>query len=358
MRQLAEDHSEGEGIDKHWEAVLPETDDIMANEIFLTLYARVVDQSMRHRAAQIAKDLPLRNVRHINDAELYLHILVRETWLGIADNPEFQAHVNSNANEAIHVAPRTAPNQQCIGWAKFSRLWLPFSEEDYVKIVRALAERFRQHLFAQLCWRELTQRHVGKKVSKYVWALLTDSEVITQENEAEAYKWLTELSYKVANGLTNIISLDAMHNWLEKLLAKPTHVQLQKIRATPKGIRQGAIDMQRKEEKHQRVALENDELVATIADELLGNPDADAFADNLRQKLVANQERIEAILSGNPKIAQRRFQVLLILTRDPQRTITDAEIARQLGVSKQTIGRDRRVRQENRQQIRNVIESL
>ena len=57
MRQLAEKHSDGKGIDKHWRAVLPETDDIMANEIVLALYMDVVDQSMRHRAAQIAQQI-------------------------------------------------------------------------------------------------------------------------------------------------------------------------------------------------------------------------------------------------------------------------------------------------------------
>ena len=106
MRQLAEKHSDGKGIDKHWRAVLPETDDIMANEIVLALYMDVVDQSMRHRATQIAQQSPLRNVRLINDAELYLHVLVRKTWLGLADNREFQAHVHSN------MAPTTTPNQQ------------------------------------------------------------------------------------------------------------------------------------------------------------------------------------------------------------------------------------------------------
>ena len=83
MRQLAEKHSDGKGIDEHWRAVLPEVDDIMANEIFLALYAEVVDQSMRHRAAQIATDSPLRDVRYIkNDAERYLHVLVRKNMVG------------------------------------------------------------------------------------------------------------------------------------------------------------------------------------------------------------------------------------------------------------------------------------
>ena len=44
MRQLAKNDSAGEGIDEHWEAVLPETYDIMANEIFLALYGRFINE--------------------------------------------------------------------------------------------------------------------------------------------------------------------------------------------------------------------------------------------------------------------------------------------------------------------------
>ena len=348
MRQLAENQSDGKGIDKHWKAVLPDTDDIMANEIFLALYAEVVGQSMRNRAAQIANNLPIRDVRGINDAVLYLHVLVRGTWLGIADNREFQVHVSNN------IAPRTTPNQQHIGYAKFGRLWLPVSKQNFAKIIGALAERFRQFLFAQHCWCELQRRHVGKDVSKYVWALLdTDSEVITEENRAEAYEWLTEYSSKATNRLTGISSSDAMHNWLERLLARPTHVQMLKLRATWLGIQRGGINMWRKEQRHQRVSLENDDLIAANAAESPENPDA--TSDNLRRNLAAHQKEIEAILNCNPKIAKRQFQVLLMLTRDPEQT--DTEIAKQLKLSKQTIGRYRRVIEENRQKIRNIIAS-
>lgn len=347
MRQLAENQSDGKGIDKHWKAVLPDTDDIMANEIFLALYAEVVGQSMRNRAAQIANNLPIRDVRGINDAVLYLHVLVRGTWLGIADNREFQVHVSNN------IAPRTTPNQQHIGYAKFGGLWLPVSKQNFAKIIGALAERFRQHLFAEHCWRELTRRHVGKDVSKYMWGLLTDSEVITPENKNEAHKWLTAYSSKVTNNLPYIDPQDAMHGWLTKLLARPTHTQLLKMRATRRGILHGAIDMWRKEQRHQRASLEKDDMVAANADDSLGNPDK--IADNLRQDLVAHQEEIEAILDCKPKIAKRRFRMLLILARDLQRTNT--EIAKQLRKSEQTIGRDRRVIEKNRRKIRNIIES-
>ena len=35
MRRIAKDYSVGEEIDEHWESVLPETQDIFANEVFL-----------------------------------------------------------------------------------------------------------------------------------------------------------------------------------------------------------------------------------------------------------------------------------------------------------------------------------
>ena len=68
-----------------------------------------------------------------------------------------------------------------------------------------------------------------------------------------------------------------------------------------------------------------------------------------------NQEKIEVILDSNPKIAKRRYEVLGILTHNPD--ITDREIAKRLGVSNQTIGRDRRVIQENRSHIQNLVQS-
>lgn len=348
MRKLAENQSDGKGIDKHWKAVLPETDDIMANEIFLALYAEVVVQSMRNRAAQIANNLPIRDVCGMNDAVLYLHVLVRGTWLGIADNREFQFHVSNN------MAPSITPNQKAIGYAKFGGLWLPVSKQNFPQIIGALAERVGQYLFARRCYGELMRRHRGKKVSKYVWALLdTDSEVITEENRAEAYEWLTEYSSKATNRLAGISASDAMHNWLERLLARPTHVQILKLRATWLGIQQGGINMWHKEQRHQRVSLENDDLIAANTAESPENPDA--ISDNLRRDLAAHQKEIEGILNCNPKIAKRQFQVLLTLTRDPEQT--DTEIAKQLKLSKQTISRYRRVIEENRQKIRNIIAS-
>lgn len=339
MRQLAENDSAGEGIDEHWEAVLPETYDIMANEIFLALHGRFINGSMMHQAYEIARSLPLRDVSDIDDAKLFLHCLVRGTWLGIAENPEFQAHVNSNVNGVIHTAQGTIPNPQRIGWARSSRLWLPLSEEYFVQIVGALAERFKQHLFAEHCWHELTRRHVGKDVNKYMYALLTDSEVITEEDQTEAYQWLAKLSSNATKGLDGIDSHDILHAWWENLKNRSPHVQIQKLGATPKAIHDLGVDMQRKGGKCKPVSLEEEKaFVNLMADESAGVESEELIDTEFLQLMSTNQEKIEGILHRNAKIGKRRFNVMKMLIQTP--TPTPAEIARELESSDQTIARD------------------
>lgn len=362
MRQLAENDSAGEGIDEHWEAVLPETYDIMANEIFLALHGRFINGSMVRQAYEIARSLPLRDVSDIDDAELFLHCLVRGTWLGIAENSEFQAHVNSNVNGVIHTAQGTIPNPQRIGWARSSRLWLPLSEEYFVQIVGALAERFKQHLFAEHCWHELTRRHVGKDVNKYMYALLTDSEVITEEDRMEAYQWLAKLSSNVTTGLDGIDSSDAMHDWLTKMSGLPPHTQLQKIGATPIAIHQHAIDKLRKGGKYEHVSFEEmEEFADAIPDESLDAPNNETISDEFLQLLIANQKKVEEILSRESpekrraKIGKRRFKVMQMLAHELD--LTSVDIAARLKASEQTIGRDREKIKESRPLILEAIYS-
>ena len=182
-------------------AVLPETYDIMANEVFLALHCHHIDESMNCCAAEVALTLPPCDVDDIDDAKLYLHCLVRWISLGIADNPDFQAYVDSNANGVIIPMQGDIINSQHIGWTKSSRLWLPLSEKDFVQIAGALVERFKQYLFAEHCWHALTRRHVGKELNKDMFALLIDSEIVTQKYQGEAYQRLSELSSKVTKGL-------------------------------------------------------------------------------------------------------------------------------------------------------------
>ena len=317
----------------------------MANEIFLALHGRFINGSMMRQAYEIARSLPFRDVNDIDDAKLFLHCLVRGTWLGIAENPEFQAHVNSNVNGVIHTAQGTIPNPQRIGWARSSRLWLPLSEENFVQIVGALVERFKQHLFAEHCWHELTRRHVGKDVNKYMYALLIDSEVITEEDRTEAYQWLAKLSSNVTTGLDGIDSSDAIHDWLTKLSALPRHSQLREIGATRIGIYHDAIDTMRKGGKYEHVSFEEIEEFADAIPDESSDVSAKEMIDNeFLQLLSANQPKIEEILSRDSpekrrsKMGKRRFKVMEMLTQTPPPT--PAEIARQLESSDQTIARD------------------
>ena len=340
MRQLAKNDSAGEGIDEHWEAVLPETYDIMANEIFLALHGRFINESMMRQACEVARSLPLRDVSDIDDAKLYLHCLVRGTWLGIADDRKFQAHVNSNVNGVIHAAQRTIANPQRIGWARTSRLWLSLCKEDLVQIVGALAERFKQYLFSEHCWHELTRRHVGKEVNKYMFALLTESEVITQKDRKEAYQWLAKLSSKATNGLAGIDPHNILHVWWEILKNRSPHVQIQKLGVTPKAFHDLGIDIRRKGGKNEHVSLDVEaEFVNSIADESAGVESEELIDKEFLQLLSANQPMIEEILHRNAKIAKRRFSVMQMLAREPH--LTWVEIARQLDTSPQTIGLDR-----------------
>ena len=356
MRQLAENDSAGEGIDEHWAAVLPETYDIMANEIFLALHGRFINESMMRQACEVARSLPLRDVSDIDDAKLYLHCLVRGTWLGIADNPEFQAHVNSNVNGVIHAAQGTIPNPQRIGWARTSRLWLPLSEEDLVQIVGALVERFKQYLFSEHCWHELTRRHVGKEVNKYMFALLTESEVITQKDRKEAYQWLAKLSSKATNGLAGIDPHDILHVWWENLKNRSPHVQIQKLGVTPKAIHDLGVDMQRKGGECKPVSLDAEKaFVNSMVDES-SDVSAEEMIDNeFLQLLSTYREKIEKILHRNPKIGKRRFKVMQMLAHDSD--LTSVEIAERLKASEQTIGRDREKIKESRSLILEAIYS-
>ena len=345
-RKIADANSAGEGIDEDWEAVLPETYDITANEIFLTLHRHFVDDSMNRRAAEMALTHPARIIDEIDDGKLVLHCLVRWSSLGIADNPNFQTFVDSIANGDILPIQGDNINQQRIGWAKPSRIWLPLSEEDFVRIFGALVERFKQYLFAEHCWHTLTRRHVGKELNMDVFALLLDSEHVPEKYQNEALQRLSKLSSKVTKGLDCIDPRDPMQSWLAKLLELPQHTQFKKIGVTLTAIRQGAIDMQRAGGKHEHVSFEEKEQLAdTVPDESLELPIEDMIDNEFLERFSANQPKIEEILSRESpkkrraKIGKRRFKVMGILAHEPN--LTSVEIAEWLKASEQTIGRDR-----------------
>ena len=362
MRQIAENDTVGEGIDEHWEAVLPETYDIMANEIFLTIHRRYISDSMKCWAAKVAQTLPSQDFGNIDDAKLYLHYLARSMWLGIAENPEFQAYVDGNVKGVFHTVRGIMYKPGLIGWAKSSRLWLPIPDQKLVQIAGALVERFKQFLFADDCWNQLTCNHVGKDVNKYMFALLTNSDVITQSDREEAYQGISDISTKATEGLEGIDPRDPMHDWLAKLSALPRHTQLMKIGATRKAIHDRAKDIQRKGGKYEHVSFEGDgEYADIIPDDSIVAPEFGIMGDEFLQLLLANQEKIEGLLSQDSpekrraKIGKRRFKVIQMLVHEPD--LTSAEIAKRLKVGNQTIGRDRDLLRRCRTRIREVIYS-
>lgn len=340
FRQFAEDDSAGEGIDKYWAVVLPEMGGIIANEIFLILHSQYIDESMKSRAAQVALNLQLPDVSDIDVAELYLHCLVRRIWFDMTNNAEFRDFVNNNVSTISSVVCGDILNPHRIGWAKTSRLWLPLTNKDFVQIGRSLVERFKQNLFVECCWNELKRRQVEKKINKHMFALLVDLPEITQKHRTDAYQNIRNISEEVTKGLEGIDPRDPMHDWLAKLAALPRHTQLTKIGATPKAIHDRAKDIRRKGGKFEHVSFDGDgEYADIIPDDSLESPDLGIMDDEFVHLLSANRQEIEGILHRNSKIGARRFKILEMLAHTP--TPTSVEIAKALGASEQTIGRDR-----------------
>ena len=332
MRRVAEANSEGGEIDSHWKSVLPETQDIFANEIFLTLHRRYINEPMKHKAAEIAQKAPLRDIGGLDDAKLVLHCWIRETWLGVSNDQEFQAFVDTNVREFIH-----PPDS--IHWVNASGIFLPLSEGTARQIRFLLIERYKQARFAQHCWAELVRRGRRSKVKKYTSVLLTDSGELRQEQN-EAMQWLCNESRRIAPD----VGEDALQDWLEKLSRLPLHIQMQKVGATRKAIRERVVDMQRKGGKYEHISLEN-EHADIITDESTKDPNERITDNEFSQLLLTKQKKIEEILSQDSpekrkaKIGKRRFKAMQMLAHTS--TLTSIEIAEKLGVSEQTIGRDR-----------------
>ena len=342
MRRIAENASVGEGIDEHWKAVLPDSYDIIANEVFLTLNRHYIDELMKCWARDIAQSLPPRDVSNIVDATLVLHIEVREMWLGIADNPEFQAYVDNNVKGVIHAVRGVVHKPNLIEWAKSLRLWPPPSTGFALQFGPALIERYKQVLFAERCWTELRRScPAGNEFMKHTFVLLNDCDEFDRQR-TQGFQWLRDQS----NRLDSEVGEDAMQDWLEELSELPLHMQIQKVGVTRKAIHNRAIDMRRKGGKYGHVSFEgNEEHVDGIPDVSLEAPDYEIMSDEFLQLLSANQQKIEELLSQESpkkrqsKIGKRRFEVMQMLTRTP--TPTSVEIAKALGASEQTIGRDR-----------------
>jgi hypothetical protein len=296
---------------------------------------------MRHWAARIAQTVPPRDVGDLDDATLVLNYLVRRMLLSFANNPEYQAIVDNNVGELIF-----EPNRIC--WVNSAAgVWLPLSEGTARQIHFSLIERYKQAYFAQHCWAELERRNPRDEVEKYTFVLLTNFDEFRQQRE-EADQWLRDKSRCIDPD----VGEDAMHDWLEKLLGFPVHIQIKKIGATRKAIRDRSIDMRRKGGKYEHVAL--DASINPIIDQSLEAPDKEIIDDEYIQRFLANQQQIEEILGGDSvAIGKRRFKVMQMLTHTPN--LNSSQIAKQLRVSKQTIGRDRNAIKQNWKRIQEIL---
>ena len=347
-QHIAEENSQGEGIDSYWKSVLPEIEEIFANEMFLTQHRADINEPMKHKALQIAQKAPLRDVGSLDDAELVLYCWMYNTWWGISDDPAFQVFVDNDVRGFIHLPDRTY-------WVRPSGLLLPISEGIARQIHFSLIERYKQARFAEYCWDELMHSIQGSEVKQRMSILLTCSEEFPVEQN-EAYQWLLE---KIRH-LVPDDGEDAMHDWLEKLSRLPLHIRTQKIGVTLTAIKQGAIDIRRKGGQYKPTSLE-DKLVNAIPNESTKNSNEEMMTDEeFSQRLLASQKKIEEILSRESpkkrrlKIGKRRFKVLQMLIDAP--TLTSTEIAKRLGESDQTIGRDRDVVKQSRSQISEILD--
>ena len=174
--------------------------------------------------------------------------------------------------------------------------------------------------------------------------MLTDYDEFHQE----AYQWLHDESTRIDPD----VGEDAMHDWLKKLLPLPLHIQIEKVGATRKAIRDRVIDIRRKGGKYEHVAL--DEFTGTITDQSLEAPDKEMLDNEYTEQLLANRKQIEDILGGDRAvIGKRRFKVMQMLIHTPD--LNSSQIAKQLQTSKQTIGRDRNAIKQNWERIQEIL---
>ena len=321
---------------------MPEIEDIFANEIFLALHRWYIDEPMEYRARQIAQKAPLRDISDLDDATLALHYVTRRMWLGISDDHEFQAFVDSNVKGFIH-----PPDS--LHWVDVSGILFPISERVARQIPLSLIERFKQAYFAEHCYAELVRRGRRNEVIKYAFVLLNDSDDLRQKQN-EAIRQLRAESREIDPD----VGEDALQDWLEKLSKMPLHIQMQKVGVTLTAIRQRVIDIHRKGGEHKPIPLE-DEIVNAIPDESAKDSNGGRIADEeFSQRLLANQQKIEDILSqSDAKLGKRQFKVLQMLIDAP--TLTSTEIAKKLNVSKQTIGRDREAIKQSYIEIQEIL---
>ena len=339
MLQIARERSEGEDIDKYWDRVLPEALEFAANEIFLTLHRSYINQPMKKEAAQAAQVLPSREIGNLDYATMWLHCFTREWWLNMSHDEQFQALVDQNHGV---IYDTTDPTR----WVKPSLIWIPHFDGMIRQIFLSLVERYKQYSFARRCWTEMISRAQKNEYLKCTFIQLSDSHGLRREQN-EAIQWLFSQSMNIDAD----VGEDALQNWLEKLVALPPHMQIQRAGATQAAIQHGAIDIRRKGGQHKPIHLDK-ELINTTPDKSTIGPAEDIEVEGLLPRLQSRRSQIEKILSkGKPKLGKRRFKVLEMLAH----TSCQKTIAKKLNISESTITRDIQIIEKAGGRIREVL---
>ena len=361
MQHFARQYSLGENIDEYWKSVLPEALDIAANETFLALHRSYINEPMKQSAALLAQTVPPRNLKNLNKAQLWLHCIIRKVWLGISTDPKFQAIVDHNHGVIYNT---TDP----IRWVKPSHIWLPQFDGIIIQIYRSLVEGYKQFYFAQHCWTELINRGRQNGYTKRTFILLHDSHGMRREQN-ESIDWLRNDSRGIATsiGAAPDVGEDVLQNHLNKLLALPLHLQVQRCGATGKAIKDGVIDIKRQASRYEHVYLNDerhnpDEFLNPNPDESTEDPSERMIANEIPQRLLECQREIEEMLGqGYPETGVRRFKVIQLLAHTP--TLTSSEITKRLKaiyptmkVSESTICRDRQIIEQSEDRIKAVLQ--
>ena len=348
IHQRARETSAGEGIDNHWEPVLPEAIHCAANEIFLVLHRVHVNPLMEQKASLFAQNLPPRDIGNLDDGTLALHYYNRVWLLGMSRECLFQTlvdqsyGVNSNTTDANR-------------WVRPSLIWVPHLHVIGPQICRSLVERYKHYFFAERCYAELLRRARKNPYMKHTFIQLTDApDLYRLRNKGS--EWLREASRRIATsvGAPAEVGEEVKQDWLAKLVPLPLHMQIQKARATRIEIEHRAYDNHhRKGGQYEHISFDDD-LANTMPDESEDRSNEELIAEEYSQRLLECQTQIEAILSrGGPEQGKRRFKVILLIARKPH--LTSSEIAKRLKkseptlkISQPTICRDRKIINENK----------
>ena len=182
-------------------------------------------------------------------------------------------------------------------WVKPSLIWVPHCDGIIRQIFLALVERYKQYYFAQCCWAEMLRRARENKYLKCTYIQLSDSHGLRREQN-DAIQWLSSQSMDIDAD----VGQDALQNWLEKLLALPAHIQIQRAGATREAIQHGSSDIRRKGGQHKPTYLA-DEPNEPI-DESTIEADKGIDVETLLQRLQSRRSQIEKLLSKGQTTAR------------------------------------------------------